>query len=52
MWSAPMRAMSFLITASIFSSLFIGIALASAVITGTVHAQFSPRCVVASIVQN
>ena len=37
---AVMRTMSFFLTASIFSSVFIGLALASAVVTGAVHAQF------------
>ena len=40
---AVMRTMSFFLTASIFSSVFIGLALASAVVTGAVHAQLSLR---------
>jgi hypothetical protein len=32
-----MRAVSFLITASVFSSIFIGVALMSAIITGVLH---------------
>jgi hypothetical protein len=52
MWSAPVRVMSFLVTALIFCSLFISLALASAVITGTVHAQLSPRPAAASIAQD
>jgi len=35
--------MNFFVAASIFSSIFIDLALVSAVITGTVHAQFSSR---------
>jgi hypothetical protein len=38
-----MRAMSFFLTASIFSSIFIGLALASAVVAGAVHTQLSLR---------
>jgi hypothetical protein len=52
MWSAPMRVMSFLVTALIFCSLFISLALGSAVITGPVHAQLSPRLAAASIAQD
>jgi Na+/H+ antiporter NhaA len=40
-----MRVLNFLITTSIFSSLFIGLALASAIMTSTVHAQLAPRSV-------
>ena len=49
---AVMRTMSFFLTASIFSSIFIGLALASAVITGAVHKQFSARSIPMSIIQN
>jgi hypothetical protein len=38
-----MRAVNFLITASIFSSLFISLALVSAVLTGAAHSQVSGR---------
>jgi hypothetical protein len=49
---AVMRTMSFFLTASIFSSIFIGLALASAVITGAVHAQFASRSALMSVMQN
>jgi hypothetical protein len=35
-----------------FSSIFIGLALASAVITGAVHAQFASRSALMSVMQN
>jgi hypothetical protein len=38
-----MRAVNFLITASIFCSLFISLALVSAVLTGAAHSQVSGR---------
>jgi hypothetical protein len=44
--------MSFFLTASIFSSIFIGLALASAVITGAVHTQFLSKVPPMSVVQN
>jgi hypothetical protein len=44
--------MSFLLTASIFSSIFIGLALASAVITGAVQAQLSSRSMPMILTQN
>jgi hypothetical protein len=44
--------MTFFVTASIFSSIFIGLALVSAVITGTVHAQFSSRSLPMAVTQN
>jgi hypothetical protein len=44
--------MSFFVTASIFSSIFIGLALLSAVITGAVHAQLSSRSAPMSLAQN
>ena len=47
-----MRTVSFYVTASIFSSIFIGLALASAVVTGAVHKQFSARSIPMSIIQN
>jgi hypothetical protein len=47
-----MRAISFLITASIFSSLFIGLALMSAVLTDALHAKLVPRPVMTIHLQN
>jgi hypothetical protein len=47
-----MRAANFLITASVFSSIFIGLALASAVITGGLHAQLSSRPAHSDLAQN
>jgi hypothetical protein len=38
-----MRAISFLITASVFSSIFIGVALMSAITTGVVHSAIAAR---------
>ena len=38
-----LRAAGFLITASVFSCLFISIALAGAVITSVIHSQLSPQ---------
>jgi hypothetical protein len=38
-----MRVASFFVTASVFASLFIGIALVSAVATREIHAQLSSR---------
>ena len=38
-----LRAAGFLITASIFSCLFISVALAGIVITSVIHSQLSPR---------
>jgi hypothetical protein len=38
-----MRAVKFLIAASVFSTIFIGLALVSAVATGTLHGQFSTK---------
>ena len=38
-----MRAVNFLITASVFSTIFIGLALVSAVATSTLHGQFSSK---------
>jgi hypothetical protein len=49
---AVMRTMSFFLTASIFSSIFIGLALASAVITGAVHTQIADRSIPTSAIQN
>ena len=47
-----MRIVNFFVTASIFSSIFIGLALASAVITGAVHMQFAARSIPMSVIQN
>jgi len=47
-----MRSMSFLITASVLSTIFIGIALMSAVITRTVHKQLSSRSTPVIMMQN
>jgi hypothetical protein len=44
--------MSFLLTASIFSSIFIGLALTSAVVTGAVHKQLSARSTPISAILN
>jgi hypothetical protein len=44
--------MSFFLAASIFSSIFIGLALASAVITSAVQAQFPSRLTPMSTTQN
>jgi hypothetical protein len=49
---AVMRTMSFLLTALIFSSIFIGLAIASAVVTGAVHKQFSARSTPMSVILN
>jgi hypothetical protein len=38
-----MRAVSFLITASVFSSIFIGAALMSAITTGVLHSAIAAR---------
>jgi hypothetical protein len=38
-----MRVVSFLITASVFSSLFVGVALMSAITTGAVHSAVADR---------
>jgi hypothetical protein len=38
-----MRVVSFLITASVFSSIFIGVALMSAIATGAVHSAVAGR---------
>jgi hypothetical protein len=42
-----LRSAGFLITASIFSCLFIGMALAGAVIASVIHSQLSPRSALA-----
>jgi len=42
-WEVAMRGMSFLITASIFSGVFITLALISVVFTETFQAKFSAR---------
>jgi hypothetical protein len=47
-----MRVMSFLITASIFSSVFIALALMSAVLTDTLHAKFAGRPALTIHLQN
>jgi hypothetical protein len=47
-----MRTVNFFVTASVFSSIFIGLALASAVITGAVQAQFASRSAPMSVMQN
>jgi hypothetical protein len=52
MRGAVMRSIRFFVTASIFSSIFIGLALASAVITGAVQAQLSSRSVPMILTQN
>jgi hypothetical protein len=49
---AVMRTVNFFVTASVFSSVFIGLALVSAVVTGAVHAQFSSRSIPMTLAQN
>ena len=47
-----MRTIRLVVTASVFSSLLIGIMLASAVLTSVVHAHMSPRAIGASTLPN
>jgi hypothetical protein len=47
-----MRALNFLVVASVLSSIFIGMALVSAVATGAVHAQFSSKSTSMRVFQN
>ena len=47
-----MRAVNLFVALCLFTSVFIGIALISAVATSVVHAQFSSRSVPMSVVQD
>ena len=51
-WVAAMRVVSFFVTASIFSSLFIALAVISAVFTSAVQAKLSARPALANVMQN
>jgi hypothetical protein len=47
-----MRTLSFLVVASVLSSLFIGMALVSVVLTDAVHAQLPFKSLPLSVLQN